>query len=85
MHPTAFGILIAGSARENFSPDPGSAGDLDAASLGKETQPLPLEDALDTEGGWAPRFAARVVTDFEYKALEAGRRIFDLSYVRTPH
>ncbi|TLP99679.1 tRNA (guanosine(46)-N7)-methyltransferase TrmB [Nesterenkonia salmonea] len=60
-------------------------GDLDAASLGKETQPLPLEDALDTEGGWAPRFAARVVTDFEYKALEAGRRIFDLSYVRTPH
>lgn len=59
-------------------------GDLDAASLGKPTQPLPYEYALDTEGGWAPRFAARVVTDFEQKALDAGRRIFDLNYLRRP-
>ncbi|GFZ90518.1 tRNA (guanosine(46)-N7)-methyltransferase TrmB [Nesterenkonia alkaliphila] len=59
-------------------------GDLDAASLGKPTQPLPLAEALDHEGGWAPRFAARVVTDFEQKALEAGRRIFDLTYLRRP-
>jgi tRNA (guanine-N7-)-methyltransferase len=59
-------------------------GDLDAASLGKEAHPMPLAEALDNEGGWAPRFAARVVTDFEKKALEAGRRIFDLSFVRRP-
>lgn len=59
-------------------------GDLDAASLGKEVQPLPLQEALDREGGWAPRYAARVVTDFEQKALNAGRKIFDLSYLRTP-
>lgn len=60
------------------------SGDLDAASLGKETHPLPLEQALDSAGGWAPRFEARVVTDFEQKALEAGRMIFDLSFVRQP-
>ncbi|RJN32737.1 tRNA (guanosine(46)-N7)-methyltransferase TrmB [Nesterenkonia natronophila] len=59
-------------------------GDLDAASLGKETHPMPLEEALDTEGGWAPRFAARVATDFEQKALHAGRMIFDLSFIRRP-
>lgn len=59
-------------------------GDLDAASLNKETNPLPLEAALDHEGGWSPRFAARVVTDFEQKALDVGRKIFDLSYLRTP-
>src|SRR5699024_3853091 len=57
-------------------------GDLDAASLGKETHPLPLEEALDREGGWAPRFAARVTTDFEQKSIEAGRRTFDLSFLR---
>lgn len=59
-------------------------GDLDAASLGKPTQPLPLEEALDAEGGWAPRLAARTLTDFEHKAHEAGRKIFDLSFVRVP-
>lgn len=59
-------------------------GDLDAASLGKPTQPLPLEEALDQQGGWAPRYAARVVTDFEQKALEVGRKIFDLTYLRLP-
>lgn len=59
-------------------------GDLDAASLGRERHPMPLEAALDTEGGWAPRFAARVVTDFEQKALDSGRRIFDLSFIRQP-
>jgi tRNA (guanine-N7-)-methyltransferase len=59
-------------------------GDLDAASLGKDAHPKPLEEALDAEGGWAPRFAARVVTDFEKKALEAGRMIFDLSFIRRP-
>lgn len=57
-------------------------GDLDAASLGKETSPLPLEDALDERGGWAPRFAARVVTDFEQKSREAGRFTFDLNFLR---
>ena len=58
-------------------------GDLDAASLDKETHPLPLEQALDEEGGWAPRFAARVITDFEQKSIHAGRRTFDLTYLRT--
>ncbi|WP_120003959.1 tRNA (guanosine(46)-N7)-methyltransferase TrmB [Nesterenkonia muleiensis] len=59
-------------------------GDLDAASLGKPAHPLPLPQARDDEGGWAPRFAARVVTDFEQKALRAGRKIFDLNYLRKP-
>lgn len=60
-------------------------GDLDSASLGREPHPVPLPEAMDTEGGWAPRFAARVVTDFEQKALDAGRRIFDLSFIRAPN
>ena len=59
-------------------------GDLDAASLGRETAPLPLEQALDEEGGWAPRYPARVTTDFEQKSIEAGRRTFDLSFLRLP-
>lgn len=59
-------------------------GDLDAASLDKPTEPLPLSEALDAEGGWAPRFDGRVVTDFEQKALDVGRRIFDLTYLRLP-
>ncbi|NDK32616.1 tRNA (guanosine(46)-N7)-methyltransferase TrmB [Nesterenkonia haasae] len=59
-------------------------GDLDSASVGKEVHPMPLPDALDAEGGWAPRFEARVVTDFEQKALNAGRQIFDLTFVRKP-
>lgn len=58
-------------------------GDVDAASLGKVPQPQPKEQALDHEGGWAPRFAARVVTDFEQKSIEAGRCTFDLSFLRT--
>ncbi|WP_022872172.1 tRNA (guanosine(46)-N7)-methyltransferase TrmB [Nesterenkonia alba] len=58
------------------------AGDLDRRSLGKEPEPLPYEEALDTQGGWAPRYPGRVVTDFEQKALDAGRRIFDLTFLR---
>ncbi|GAA1822913.1 tRNA (guanosine(46)-N7)-methyltransferase TrmB [Nesterenkonia flava] len=58
-------------------------GDLDARSLGKEPHPLPLEEALDTAGGWAPRFEGRTQTDFEAKALAVGRRIFDLTFQRT--
>ena len=58
-------------------------GDLDAASLGKETRPMPVAEALDHQGGWAPRFEARVVTDFEAKSIDAGRRTFDLSFVRS--
>ncbi|GGE73325.1 tRNA (guanosine(46)-N7)-methyltransferase TrmB [Nesterenkonia cremea] len=58
-------------------------GDLDAASLGKETAPLPLEEALDHDGGWAPRFAGRTLTGFEAKALNVGRKIFDLTFVRS--
>lgn len=42
--------------------------------------PLPWEEALDTVGGWAPRFATRPVTSFEAKAQRAGRYIFDLAY-----
>lgn len=57
-------------------------GDLDALSLGKPTTPLSLQDAWDEEGGWAPRFETRVQTDFEAKALAAGRRIFDLTFQR---
>lgn len=42
--------------------------------------PLPWEEALDTVGGWAPRFTTRPVTSFEAKAQRAGRYIFDLAY-----
>lgn len=45
--------------------------------------PLPLADALDEQGGWAPRFATRPVTSFEAKAQRAGRHIFDLTYRRS--
>lgn len=58
-------------------------GDLDAASLGKEAAPLPLQEALDHDGGWAPRFPGRTLTDFEAKALNVGRKIFDLTFVRS--
>ncbi len=57
--------------------------DLDNLSLGKDVRPLPWGEAVDTIGGWAPRFTGRVTTDFEAKAVEAGRRIFDLTFVRT--
>nr|WP_218221447.1 tRNA (guanosine(46)-N7)-methyltransferase TrmB [Nesterenkonia sp. Act20] len=56
--------------------------DLDAQSMGKEPQPLDLQEARDDEGGWAPRFAGRAQTDFETKALNVGRRIFDLTFIR---
>lgn len=59
--------------------------DLDARSLGRETNPLPFTDAVDRWGGWAPRFPGRVQTDFEVKALEAGRQIFDMTFIRTAH
>ena len=45
--------------------------------------PLPLEEALDTVGGWAPRFETRPVTSFEAKAQRAGRYIFDLTYQKS--
>ncbi|MFC0582996.1 tRNA (guanosine(46)-N7)-methyltransferase TrmB [Micrococcoides hystricis] len=50
-----------------------------AEGLEKE-DPLPAADALDTEGGWAPRFEGRVLTNFESKAHRAGREIFDLTF-----
>lgn len=58
--------------------------DLDAISMGKEPQPLAEEQAVDDDGGWAPRFPGRPVTDFEQKALDAGRRVFDLTFLRRP-
>lgn len=42
--------------------------------------PLAWDQALDTIGGWAPRFDTRPVTSFEAKAQRAGRYIFDLAY-----
>ncbi|RMX23573.1 tRNA (guanosine(46)-N7)-methyltransferase TrmB [Auritidibacter ignavus] len=45
-------------------------------------QPVQEAEALDTIGGWAPRFTTRPVTSFERKATEAGRYIFDLCYQR---
>ncbi len=56
--------------------------DLDAQSMGKEAQPLDLQEARDDEGGWAPRFSGRAQTDFETKALTVGRKIFDLTFIR---
>ncbi|GAA1138350.1 tRNA (guanosine(46)-N7)-methyltransferase TrmB [Nesterenkonia lutea] len=56
--------------------------DLDAKSMGRDPAPLPLEQARDDDGGWAPRFSGRAQTDFESKALAVGRRIFDLTYIR---
>ncbi len=46
--------------------------------------PMPEAEALDTTGGWAPRFETRPVTSFEAKAQRAGRYIFDLTYRRVP-
>ncbi len=45
-----------------------------------DDNPLPLAEALDDVGGWAPRFETRPVTSFEAKAQRAGRYIFDLTY-----
>ena len=36
----------------------------------------------DPVGGWAPRWEGRVITSFERKAGEAGRRAHDLTYIR---
>ena len=47
-----------------------------------DDHPVPETDALDTVGGWAPRFDTRPVTSFEAKAQRAGRYIFDLTYQR---
>ena len=47
-----------------------------------DDNPLPDAEALDTLGGWAPRFDTRPVTSFEAKAQRAGRYIFDLTYRR---
>lgn len=33
-------------------------------------------------GGWAPRWEARPITQFEQRGLDAGRQIFDLAYRR---
>jgi len=33
-------------------------------------------------GGWAPRWEARPITQFEQRGLDAGRRTFDLAYRR---
>lgn len=41
---------------------------------------LSMDQALDSVGGWAPRFDTRPVTSFEAKAQRAGRYIFDLTY-----
>ncbi len=35
--------------------------------------------------GWAPRWEPRPITRFEQRGLDAGRRIFDLAYVRVGH
>lgn len=45
-----------------------------------DDQPRPMDEALDSIGGWAPRFETRPVTSFEAKAQRAGRFIFDLAY-----
>lgn len=38
--------------------------------------------AEDPQGGWAPRWEGRILTSFERKAGEAGRRAHDLTYRR---
>jgi tRNA (guanine-N7-)-methyltransferase len=49
-----------------------------------------MRDILDADpcfanehpGGWAPRWEARPITQFEKRGLDAGRQIFDLAYRR---
>ena len=38
--------------------------------------------ANEHPNGWAPRWQARPITQFEQRGLDAGRRIFDLAYRR---
>ncbi len=40
----------------------------------------PASAVEDPEGGWAPRFAGRILTSFENKAHQAGRSIRELEY-----
>ena len=42
-----------------------------------------VNEGVDLRGGWAPRHDGRPLTSFEQKAIEAGRMIFDLTYLRT--
>lgn len=37
---------------------------------------------VNVHDGWAPRFADRPVTKYEQRGLDAGRRVFDLTYRR---
>lgn len=41
-----------------------------------------LDVLTNDHDGWAPRYAARPVTKYEAKGLEAGRQVFDLTYSR---
>ena len=52
------------------------------AGLREAAQASTLEDPVDHDGGWAPRFPTRPLTSFEAKAQRAGRLIFDLAYQR---
>lgn len=56
-----------------------------------EDYALWMRDVLDAHpsfeneaGGWAPRFPDRAVTKFELRGIEAGRRIYDLTYRSKP-
>ncbi|GAA1660594.1 tRNA (guanine-N(7)-)-methyltransferase [Citricoccus zhacaiensis] len=61
-----------------IAPRTGSA----RAGVSEASSGAGLEDPVDHEGGWAPRFEGRPLTSFENKALRAGRLVFDLTYVR---
>lgn len=52
------------------------------AGLGEAVAASEAVDPVDRLGGWAPRFEGRPLTQFENKALKAGRMVFDLTYVR---
>ena len=54
----------------------------DRAGLGEAVAASLAEDPVDHDGGWAPRFEGRPLTQFEGKALRAGRLVFDLAYRR---
>ncbi|HEY4615810.1 MAG TPA: tRNA (guanosine(46)-N7)-methyltransferase TrmB [Citricoccus sp.] len=52
------------------------------AGLSEAAAGAAVEDPVDHDGGWAPRFEGRPLTSFEAKALRAGRLVFDLAYRR---
>lgn len=54
----------------------------DRAGLGEAVAASLAEDPVDHDGGWAPRYEGRPLTQFEGKALRAGRLVFDLAYRR---